>query len=334
MMLKNDHGDVVGLTANGEVKADYTYSAYGELIAGESNGINNPIRYGGEYTDEESGLIYLRARYYDPGLGRFISEDPIRDGMNWYAYCYNNPVMFIDPSGMEVYFGTKEEADYVLQNIAVLTGYNGYDVTLQDNGMYMLIDTGKGEINGGSDLARSMIKAAMEMDSIVNIVVNANVAVASVEVYSNGIALRPEDIDPQATYENRTSVLTLNTQNDQNALLTFMHELAHSLSWGLEHYNKLIFSNEVVDKSDVLIKYMEATAITLYNAISKELNWGLVDSYTRDGYYVNGVYELYMNGPRLYGAFPFEYTNGKAAIISSLGPNIAEYYKINYGGGI
>ena len=334
MMLKNDHGDVVGLTANGEVKADYTYSAYGELIADGSNGINNPIRYAGEYTDEESGLIYLRARYYDPGLGRFISEDPIRDGMNWYAYCYNNPVMFIDPSGMEVYFGTKEEADYVLQNIAVLTGYNGYDVTLQDNGMYMLIDTGKGEINGGSDLARSMIKAAMEMDSIVNIVVNANVAVASVEVYSNGIALRPEDIDPQATYENRTSVLTLNTQNDQNALLTFMHELAHSLSWGLEHYNKLIFSNEVVDKSDVLIKYMEATAITLYNAISKELNWGLVDSYTRDGYYVNGVYELYMNGPRLYGAFPFEYTNGEAAIISSLGPNIAEYYKINYGGGI
>ena len=75
MMLKNDHGDVVGLTANGEVKADYTYLAYGELIADGSNGINNPICYAGEYTDEESGLIYLRARYYDPGLGRFISED-------------------------------------------------------------------------------------------------------------------------------------------------------------------------------------------------------------------------------------------------------------------
>ena len=99
MMLKNDHGDVVGLTANGEVKADYTYSAYGELIADGSNGINNPIRYAGEYTDEESGLIYLRARYYDPGLGRFISEDPIRDGANWYAYCAGNPVMFVDPSG-------------------------------------------------------------------------------------------------------------------------------------------------------------------------------------------------------------------------------------------
>ena len=112
MMLKNDHGDVVGLTTNGEVKADYTYSAYGELIAGESNGINNPIRYAGEYTDEESGLIYLRARYYDPGLGRFISEDPIRDGMNWYAYCAGNPVMMVDPSGMwrDIFtFGPKKD---------------------------------------------------------------------------------------------------------------------------------------------------------------------------------------------------------------------------------
>ena len=123
MMLKNDHGDVVGLTANGEVKADYTYSAYGELIAGESNGINNPIRYAGEYTDEESGLIYLRARYYDPGLGRFISEDThwnssnmiygdnpdennpvpnmsaIMQSSNLFVYCSNNPVMLVDPSG-------------------------------------------------------------------------------------------------------------------------------------------------------------------------------------------------------------------------------------------
>ena len=111
MMLKNDHGDVVGLTANGEVKADYTYSAYGELIAGESNGINNPIRYAGEYTDEETGLIYLRARYYDPSVGRFISEDPIRDGMNWYAYCGNSPVMMVDPLGLDHYiYYSKDQA--------------------------------------------------------------------------------------------------------------------------------------------------------------------------------------------------------------------------------
>ena len=55
---------------------------------------------------------YLRARYYDPGLGRFISEDPIRDGGNWYAYCGNNPVMKVDPSGLAPgdHFSTPEEA--------------------------------------------------------------------------------------------------------------------------------------------------------------------------------------------------------------------------------
>ena len=45
----------------------------------------NPYRYCGEYTDLETGYVYLRARYYDPNLGRFISEDSAKDGYNWYA---------------------------------------------------------------------------------------------------------------------------------------------------------------------------------------------------------------------------------------------------------
>ena len=43
--------------------------------------------YTGEYHDAETGFIYLRARYYNPAIGRFINEDPIRDGLNWYVYC-------------------------------------------------------------------------------------------------------------------------------------------------------------------------------------------------------------------------------------------------------
>jgi len=49
--------------------------------------------------DEETGFYYLRARYYDPNIQRFISEDPAKDGNNWYIYCANNPIMFIDPTG-------------------------------------------------------------------------------------------------------------------------------------------------------------------------------------------------------------------------------------------
>ncbi len=53
----------------------------------------------GHRTDNESGLIYMRARYYDPSIGRFVSEDPALDGSNWYMYCRNGPVTSIDPTG-------------------------------------------------------------------------------------------------------------------------------------------------------------------------------------------------------------------------------------------
>lgn len=48
-----------------------------------------------------SGLIYLRNRYYDPSVGRFISEDPIRSGSNWYTYCSSNPINFTDSTGLD-----------------------------------------------------------------------------------------------------------------------------------------------------------------------------------------------------------------------------------------
>ena len=53
--------------------------------------------------------------YYSPNVGRFISEDPIKDGTNWYVYCGNNPVAFVDPSGMKAYWGNPR-----IQNIAEL----------------------------------------------------------------------------------------------------------------------------------------------------------------------------------------------------------------------
>ena len=59
----------------------------------------NPFRYCGEYYDSETDSIYLRARYYKPTVGRFITEDPINDKLNWYSYCENNPIALIDPSG-------------------------------------------------------------------------------------------------------------------------------------------------------------------------------------------------------------------------------------------
>ena len=91
--LKAYHGNVIG-SADSTGRLDY--DAYGNQIQGDAP---DPFGYCGEYYDSETGLIYLRNRYYEPSMGRFITEDPARDGLNWYVYCSGNPIMFVDPSG-------------------------------------------------------------------------------------------------------------------------------------------------------------------------------------------------------------------------------------------
>ena len=114
--VKNALGDVVGtydVMSGVTLYREYCYDAYGNPVeeydfTDTTPPSENPFRYRGEYYDAETGLYYLRNRYYDPKAGRFITEDPIRDGTNWYTYCNGNPVMFVDPMGFEV---TKEDQE-------------------------------------------------------------------------------------------------------------------------------------------------------------------------------------------------------------------------------
>ncbi|WP_254457222.1 RHS repeat-associated core domain-containing protein, partial [Brevibacillus sp. HB2.2] len=103
----NSHGDVVKIKApNGNVLNTYDYDIWGNLIADKvKETISNPVMYAGEMFDKESGFYYLRARYYDPKIGRFISEDTYKGQvdnpltLNRYTYVSNNPLKYIDPSG-------------------------------------------------------------------------------------------------------------------------------------------------------------------------------------------------------------------------------------------
>ena len=83
----------------GEIKNSYLYDAFGiEIETNEQ--FPNRIRYIGQQYDEMTGQNYLRARYYNPILGRFVQEDVYQgDGLNLYAYCGNNSVTYHDPSG-------------------------------------------------------------------------------------------------------------------------------------------------------------------------------------------------------------------------------------------
>ena len=98
--IKNEHGDVTNVISE-NASNTYKYEPWGTITA-KTGTFDNPIRYSGEYYDDESGLIYLRNRYYDPSLRRFISVDPAKDGLNWYAYCGNNPVNYWDPTGLAI----------------------------------------------------------------------------------------------------------------------------------------------------------------------------------------------------------------------------------------
>ena len=123
----NGHGDVVKVVdSNGRVTKDYEYDAFG-VVDNENATDGNPWRYCGEYYDTETGNIFLRARYYDPSTGSFITEDPARDGVNWYSYCAGNPVNLWDPSGMfdedtRLKYGDKNADVAVLQSVLRLLG--------------------------------------------------------------------------------------------------------------------------------------------------------------------------------------------------------------------
>jgi len=109
----NAQGDVIAIYDENGVKIyTYAYDAWGNLIEGREVAAGgaaaaavNPLRYRGYYFDAETGLYYLNSRYYNPQWGRFLNADTYIStgtgliGYNMYAYCNNNPVMYIDPTG-------------------------------------------------------------------------------------------------------------------------------------------------------------------------------------------------------------------------------------------
>ena len=101
---KDALGSTRGITDSSQSVTDsILFDAFGMTVS-RTGTTPTPFGFvgGAQYqTDADSGLMLLGHRYYDASIGRFISEDPIQAGDNWYAYCGNNPLNATDPSGLD-----------------------------------------------------------------------------------------------------------------------------------------------------------------------------------------------------------------------------------------
>ena len=108
--VKNLQGDILKvITATGTEAAAYTYDAWGKLLTSSGDMADvNPLRYHGYFYDTETGLYYLKSRYYDPEVCRFINSDGYNStgqgilSANMFSYCLNNPINYQDSSGATV----------------------------------------------------------------------------------------------------------------------------------------------------------------------------------------------------------------------------------------
>ncbi|WP_181416042.1 RHS repeat domain-containing protein, partial [Gilliamella apicola] len=134
---QNDQlGTPIGLTDGfGETLYECQYNGYGQIIdetyheVGNRAIPDNPLRFQGQYYDEETGLHYNLNRYYDPFVGRYITQDPIKliGGLNFYQYC-QNPVNWIDPLGFEGMPGGKKYEYDMINNPGPLAEIKGVKV--------------------------------------------------------------------------------------------------------------------------------------------------------------------------------------------------------------
>ena len=144
---KNLQGDIIAIyTENGTKIGSYTYDAWGNCTVSTESGTTtiqkrivrtlNPFRYRGYYYDTDTGLYYLQSRYYNPQWGRFLNADGYVStgtgllGYNMYAYCDNNPVMYMDLTGhsWESFWDDVKFVGEVLLGTAVATACIGLAV--------------------------------------------------------------------------------------------------------------------------------------------------------------------------------------------------------------
>ena len=288
----NAQGDVIALlNANGTLAASYNYGAWGNCTVYDSSdaaiGDLNPLRYRGYYYDAETGFYYLQSRYYDPAICRFINADGLFTdgfiGANLFAYCANNPVNTVDPTGnfaitatvALITFGVALVATALAVGISSSPGFQG---ALDD-----ACKTAVSAVNTAVSAGRSAVSAVSD-------------ALTKQKAKRNNTVYRLVDADGQVQYVGRTTNVearkAAHQRNPNRSSLKF-EIIAPGLSYyearGLEQIAMIEYHtinaknrmnnqiNGISPSNKLLVIYMEAgrgVAAYLENQISNEaLYW-------------------------------------------------------------
>ena len=160
--LKNLQGDILGIcSVSGggivTILAAYEYDPWGKLLGVRNNSggvisdetsiaLRNPLRYRGYYYDSDTGYYYLKSRYYDPQIGRFINADGYAStgqsylGYNMFTYCNNAPVSFKDSNGRECLPATPEDEERMQQFMEMYYEAEGTEYVIPvDTGTYTVV---------------------------------------------------------------------------------------------------------------------------------------------------------------------------------------------------
>ena len=265
------HSDHLGSTSYiTDAKANITqfdaYLPYGELLVDEHTSSEDmPYKFNGKEFDEETGLYYYGARYYDPRLSLWLSIDPKEEkysNVSTYCYVISNPLKYTDPTGMEIDMTKVRLADEqlklsttqsVIKDLASQTGLqlsldkdNKLQYAKNDEGKPIVnkITNKKGkEIDAGSKTARNFLIKMIDNKTEIEVSYHAKRTVTS----GTQIGL---------SFEQISNMVKGAVGVDGNTLgfgMTFLHELHHTTIGGDYHDSTELFgTGPVVDNMNII----------------------------------------------------------------------------------
>ena len=337
----NAHGDVVAVAdVAGKVITEYEYDPFGKLEDDENEWLkilfgiyvedSNPFRYCAEYYDSETEFIYLRARYYSPDLQRFISEDPIRDGNNWYAYCGNNAVKFIDPLG----FANIPDVQEMWRSIISVFSPKQLDDVSDNESSIIMIDSSGVIDEKNEPLPQKVTKLD---NSGLNMIANFERGKSEIESDENGnIILIPKtNTDVGYGHDYKTNPLSYEAKDlSSSEALDLLKADVKQFEEGVskleadltqDQFNALVslrYNIGFLSNIDGLIEYLENNETydreTLKSIINgyydKIINKNPNNEKFRKGWYnrTEKMLDIFFNGD--YGDMPIDAVNGKVRL--------------------